>query len=86
MIYETSDDDDDCAAGLMCLQRSDDDDPVSAYCEGIPDDDSDYCVPNPVVSSARADLNVTVLGVLTYAGNDGEPENAFPLQVCQADW
>lgn len=55
MIYDISDEDDDCAAGLMCLQRSDDDDPVSAYCEGMPDDDSDYCVPNPEESIFRGE-------------------------------
>ena len=66
------DDDNECAVGLVCFQRSMGQ--AVPGCRGTPDGSTDYCV-------RREDLPPT----LTDVGDNYDPRNVFPLGRCEGD-
>jgi len=69
------DNDDECQDGLICMQRSGDE-PVPGCSGGTTG--WDYCY-NPIIPPDNT------LPVLTDAGNDRKPPEAFPLGNCEGD-
>ena len=69
------DDDNDCAGDLICFQRNGGMDVPG--CQGSDDSTIDYC------TSPQFSINAP--SVLAHVGNNGQPEDAFPLKACQGD-
>lgn len=71
------DDDDECSGDLICFQRSDTEPVPGCVGNGADFDGKDFCIKTPVAP-------ITSMIPLKKVGNDGEPEDVFPLdEVCR---
>lgn len=69
------DDDNDCAGDLICFQRNTGLEVPG--CKGSDESTIDYCT--------NAQFAISSPSLLAHVGNNGKPEDAFPLKVCQGD-
>jgi hypothetical protein len=80
------DGDNECDTGLKCMQR--DRNEAVPGCEGEGKRGTDYCyivnTPTEAEETITAEAGETTT-VLTKVGDNGEPSNVFPLQVCEGD-
>ena len=80
------DSDNECDTGLKCMQRSRTE--AVPGCEGEGVSGKDYCydvkTPTEAEKTITAEAEKTTTA-LTIAGDNGEPLDAFPLQVCEGD-